>query len=447
VAVSPDGARIVTGSHDNTARVWDAKTFAELAVLKGHTDEVSSVAVSPDGARIVTGSHDNTARVWDLSAFGQALLEEAKIRTPRCLTPAERRRYFLAAMPPRWCAAMDKWPYDSIGGIVEGARLLNLHSADAEGEAKIIFASLLQRDAGSAKKIDEVWANAYIVRAVNLLKSGEDEEAKAQFALALQHNAGVAKEIDTLRAGAYVSRGEELLGSNKDEKAKTQFALALQHNAGVAKEIDTLWAGAYVSRGKELLGSNKDEEAKAQFALALQHNAGVAKEIDTLWAGAYVSRGKELLGSNKDEEAKAQFALALQHDSSAGIHNDIAWYWFLSKRPAAGLEDAEKAVAAAPKDEIILDTRGQIYLALGRLADAFADLDSAISKGNTSPGTYLGRGRCYEHNGNKDAAIADYRNVLKQDATDTFQQSAQASARERLSALGASVPDREAAPK
>jgi dipeptidyl aminopeptidase/acylaminoacyl peptidase len=67
VAVTPDGARIVTGSADKTARVWDASTGAELHQLKGHDGSVLAVAVTPDGARIVTGSVDKTARVWDAS--------------------------------------------------------------------------------------------------------------------------------------------------------------------------------------------------------------------------------------------------------------------------------------------------------------------------------------------------------------------------------------------
>jgi len=65
VAVTPDGTRIVTGSVDSTARVWDARTGAELLQLKGHTGPIYSVAVTPDG-RIVTGSFDKTARVWDV---------------------------------------------------------------------------------------------------------------------------------------------------------------------------------------------------------------------------------------------------------------------------------------------------------------------------------------------------------------------------------------------
>ena len=50
---SPDGARIVTASEDNTARVWDAASGKQIAALKGHEDRVVSAGFSPDGARIV----------------------------------------------------------------------------------------------------------------------------------------------------------------------------------------------------------------------------------------------------------------------------------------------------------------------------------------------------------------------------------------------------------
>ncbi|CAE6387023.1 unnamed protein product, partial [Rhizoctonia solani] len=66
VQFSPDGTRVVSGSDDNTIRVWDVghgTTF--VGPLKGHTESVSSVSVSPDGSQIVSCSNDKTIRLWD----------------------------------------------------------------------------------------------------------------------------------------------------------------------------------------------------------------------------------------------------------------------------------------------------------------------------------------------------------------------------------------------
>src|SRR6516162_3459757 len=64
-AFSPDGSRIVTASEDKTARIWDAASAKEIAVLRGHDNYVWSAVFSPDGSRIVTASRDKTARIWD----------------------------------------------------------------------------------------------------------------------------------------------------------------------------------------------------------------------------------------------------------------------------------------------------------------------------------------------------------------------------------------------
>ena len=69
---SPDGARVLTASYDNTARLWDAASGQELRVLRGHEHQVNSAVFSPDGARVLTASDGNTARLWD-AASGQEL--------------------------------------------------------------------------------------------------------------------------------------------------------------------------------------------------------------------------------------------------------------------------------------------------------------------------------------------------------------------------------------
>ncbi len=63
VCVTADG-KIVSGSRDNTVRVWDM-LGQELAVCRGHESGVISVCVTQAG-KILSGSRDNTVRVWDM---------------------------------------------------------------------------------------------------------------------------------------------------------------------------------------------------------------------------------------------------------------------------------------------------------------------------------------------------------------------------------------------
>ena len=59
------GPRLVTGSEDHTARIWDAATGKNLLTLHGQSDSFTTVIWSPDGHKLATASHENAAKVWD----------------------------------------------------------------------------------------------------------------------------------------------------------------------------------------------------------------------------------------------------------------------------------------------------------------------------------------------------------------------------------------------
>ncbi|HAA27995.1 MAG TPA: WD40 repeat domain-containing protein [Cyanobacteria bacterium UBA8553] len=67
VAISPDRKMLVSGSEDNTIKLWDLPAGKLLHTLEGHEAGVKSVAISPDGQVLASGSADHTIKLWQLS--------------------------------------------------------------------------------------------------------------------------------------------------------------------------------------------------------------------------------------------------------------------------------------------------------------------------------------------------------------------------------------------
>ncbi|KAG8196954.1 hypothetical protein JTE90_009013 [Oedothorax gibbosus] len=71
LTVSKDGAVAVTGSKDNTLKVWNLATGDVVQNLVGHTGPVTCAAIAPNGIFVVSGSEDTTLKVFGL-ALGHA---------------------------------------------------------------------------------------------------------------------------------------------------------------------------------------------------------------------------------------------------------------------------------------------------------------------------------------------------------------------------------------
>jgi hypothetical protein len=89
----------LTGSWDDTARLWDWRSGTTILTLRGHIDRVYTAQFSRDGTMVVTASKDGTARLWRPPAHCQALIDEAGRELPGGPTAAQRARYFLSGPP------------------------------------------------------------------------------------------------------------------------------------------------------------------------------------------------------------------------------------------------------------------------------------------------------------------------------------------------------------
>jgi WD40 repeat protein/serine/threonine protein kinase len=79
VAFSPNGQLVVSGSEDNSIRVWDVAAAKGVKTLRGHGSAVRACAFSPDRKHLVSGADDQQIRVWDLEGYQEVRVLHATV--------------------------------------------------------------------------------------------------------------------------------------------------------------------------------------------------------------------------------------------------------------------------------------------------------------------------------------------------------------------------------
>lgn len=67
VTYAPDGKTIAVATSAGI-ELYDTSTFKKVKTLSKHHDFVASVNFSPKGNLLVSGSDDNTIKIWDVAA-------------------------------------------------------------------------------------------------------------------------------------------------------------------------------------------------------------------------------------------------------------------------------------------------------------------------------------------------------------------------------------------
>lgn len=115
-----NGTRMLTVHTDGSVWDWDLKSGEAIARMVLDDSKIASAAYTHDDADVYSLSNDGSLARWPVYRALQNVVDAAKRHVPRCLTRAERERFFLGAEPPDWCIdasagrapAGAKWPYE-----------------------------------------------------------------------------------------------------------------------------------------------------------------------------------------------------------------------------------------------------------------------------------------------------------------------------------------------
>lgn len=200
-----------------------------------------------------------------------------------------------------------------------------------------------------------------------------------------------------LRAGlarVYIFQADAIRGSS-DEDQNRKFVLLSQgmlHNPNDVFIFDRLMRildrpGTVASSARDFLQNN----------IAEGRAVGVSHLI--LGTAAWIEDDEE----NASVHLQRAFSLMPQ---ALTVANNFAWY-LVNKDPAEperALEMIQPVVSKEPKNHYVRDTRGHIFLKLGRWKEAIDDLEYAVAELRNHSSTHRGLATAYEKLGLTDLA-------------------------------------------
>jgi WD40 repeat protein/serine/threonine protein kinase len=345
-AFSPDGARILTASADKTAKLWDAAS-GKLIVSFSHQDEVNDAKFSPDGTRILTASRDKTAKLWD-AASGK----------------------LIASFPHQ--GEVNDAEFSS-----DGARIL---TASWDKTAKLW-------DAASGKLIASLEHQGIVNRAefsrdgTRILTASRDSTVKLWDAAFGKLIASFEHQDGLLRGGSLISSnldycgaefspdGARILTASADKTAKLWDAASGKLIASFDHQ-DAISAAKFSPDGARILTTSADKTAKLWDAASGKLIASFAHQDTIRWA-VFSPEGARILTASWDKTAKL-WGVAPGELITSFAHQDGV------RRAAFSPDGARILTASRDKTAKLWD------VALGKLIASFAHQDG-VSAAAFSP--------------------------------------------------------------
>ncbi len=279
VAISADGKRIVTGSGDDTAKVWDATTGNELLTLRGHIYSVNSVAITEDSKYILTGSGDKTAKLWDAETGKEIFTIRGHELAVDSVAISSTGKRIVTSSEDKTAKVWD---------MATGNELLTLKGHTS-----------------SVTSIAISWDGKHIVTGSSDSFSTSSSDHTAKF-----WDAAIGKELRTLTGPssiASVALSEDckrIVTGSSDAKATVWDAETGQILLTLGGHTESVLAVALSRNGQRIVTGSRDHTAKIWDAATGKELLTLTGHKSDIFSVAISEDGKRIVTGSADETAK-----------------------------------------------------------------------------------------------------------------------------------------------
>jgi WD40 repeat protein len=231
ITFSPGGDLIASGTACGAIQVWDASRLSNIATIRGHHGQVTSIAFSSDGSQIVAGSEDGTVRIRPVASSEEQL-----------------------APIPGHDARVNQVVFSS-----DGSRLV---SGSDDKTVRIWDSLTCEELAVLHGHEDVVCTVAYSPDGARVISGSRDFTVRVWNTLDFEEIAVLRGHRGSVTFVTFAQDGALIASCSRDHTVRLWSPLTLQESARLEGHSDIVWSIAFSPNGTRLVSTSEDQTVR-----------------------------------------------------------------------------------------------------------------------------------------------------------------------------------------
>jgi WD40 repeat protein len=335
-----EGRKLLTGSLDGTARLWDAETGNPIGEPMRHEFGVDAVVFSPDSHIALTASRDSTARLWDAATgnpIGEPMRCEGMIldavfspdgRTVATASEDGMARLWDVSTRKRLGEIMRHKDQVVTVAFSPDGRLVATGSHDYT--ARFWEASSGEPVGPVLRHNDSVGKVAFSPDGRTLITSSYDKTVRRWDVPFAKSSNEVTGHEDVVQAATFSPDGQLLLTASFDKTARLWNAATAKPVGEPMRHADAVWCVAFSTDGRKVLTGSLDHTARLWDAATGKPIGEPMRHDDMIRAAVFSPDGRTILTASDDHTARLWDTATQRPLVPAMRHTEGVWVAILS---------------------------------------------------------------------------------------------------------------------